>query len=87
MNGATTPTYDEINNAFIQLDVARHAKALQQFTPTAAAANPSSVLGNVCPIYKAVRPFLQAAAGLPFIPAPWKAGIAAFIAAMDLLCP
>jgi hypothetical protein len=83
----STPTYEEINNAFTQLDVAKHTAALKQFTTATAAASPANVLGSICPIYKAVRPFLQAAAALPFIPAPWKTGITAFITAMDLLCP
>jgi|HubBroStandDraft_2_1064218.scaffolds.fasta_scaffold2698500_1 hypothetical protein len=83
----STPTYEEINTAFMQLDVAKHGTTLKQFTPAMAAANPANVLGSVCPIYKAVRPFLQAAAALPFIPAAWRAGITAFITAMDLLCP
>jgi hypothetical protein len=83
----SAPTYEEINRAFEQLDVAKHGTAIKQLTPAAAAANPGNVLASVCPIYKAVRPFLQAAATLPFIPAAWKAGITAFISAMDLLCP
>jgi hypothetical protein len=83
----STPTYEEINAAFTRLDVAKHEATLKQITPSAAAANPASVLPNLCPAYKAVRPFLQAAAALPFIPPAWRAAISAFIATLDLLCP
>ena len=82
-----TPTFDEINAAFAKLDVAKHQAALSQFTATSAAASPASVVGQICPIYKAVRPFLVLASNFPFIPQSWRDGIKAFIAAVDLLCP
>jgi hypothetical protein len=79
-----TPTYEQIDAAFSRLNLEKHQAAIKQLGPAPA---PASVIGNLCPIYKAVRPFLQAAANLPFIPAAWRAGISAFIAALDLLCP
>ena len=83
----STPTYEQIDAAFSKLDLTKHQEALKKFTPAMASSSPGSVIGHICPIYKAVRPFLQAAASLPFIPQPWKTGITAFITAMDLLCP
>jgi hypothetical protein len=80
-----TPTFEEIDAAFAKFDAAKHQATLKQLT--ASGASPSSILGNICPIYKSVRPFLQAAANLPFIPQAWRTGIATFISAMDLLCP
>jgi hypothetical protein len=80
----TTPTYEQIDAAFSRLDLEKHQAAIKQL---GTAATPASVIGQICPIYKAVRPFLQAAANLPFIPAAWRAGISAFITALDLLCP
>jgi hypothetical protein len=79
-----TPTYEQIDAAFSRLDLEKHNASIRQL---GAAPAPASVIGQICPIYKAVRPFLQAAANLPFIPAAWRAGITAFITAMDLLCP
>jgi hypothetical protein len=79
-----TPTYEQIDAAFSRLDFEKHQAAIKQLGTAPAQA---SVIAQICPIYKAVRPFLQAAANLPFIPAAWKAAISAFIAAMDLLCP
>jgi hypothetical protein len=73
-----TPTFEEIDAAFAKFDAAKHQATLKQLT--ASGASPSSILGNICPIYKSVRPFLQAAQA-------WRIGIATFISAMDLLCP
>jgi len=82
-----TPTFEEIDAAFSKLDVAKHEAALQQFTAATVKTSPASVIGQVCPTYKAVRPFLVAASNLPFIPKKWRDGIKAFIAAVDVLCP
>jgi hypothetical protein len=82
-----TPTFEQIDAAFRGLDAAKQQAALKQLSAQATAPSASSVIGQICPIYKAVRPFLQAAANLPFIPQAWRSGITAFISAMDLLCP
>jgi hypothetical protein len=81
-----TPTFDQIDGAFRGLDAAKYQTAMKQLTAQGAV-QPTSVIGQVCPIYKAVRPFLQAVANLPLIPQAWRNGITAFISAMDLLCP
>jgi hypothetical protein len=81
MNGST---YEQINAAFSSFDMANHQNAIKQL---GAAPSPASVIGQICPIYKAVRPFLQAVANFPILPPVWRAGISAFISAMDLLCP
>jgi hypothetical protein len=83
----TIPTYEQIDAAFTGLNLEKHQTAMKQLTAPAVAPTPASVVGQICPVYKAVRPFLQAAASLPFIPQSWRAGISAFVAAMDLLCP
>jgi hypothetical protein len=82
-----TVTFEQIDAAFAKFDAGRHEAAMARITAAGGPAGGAAVIGEVCPIYKAVRPFLVAASNLPFIPAAWRNGIKAFIAAMDLLCP
>jgi hypothetical protein len=82
-----TPTYEEIDAAFASMDVARHKAGISSLTQQTMAATPPSVTGSICQDYKIVRPFLQAAANLPFLPPTWRTGISAFIEAMNLFCP
>ncbi len=42
---------------------------------------------DLCSSYKAVKPILGMVAVMPFFPAKWKAVVAAFIAALDVVCP
>jgi hypothetical protein len=79
-----TPTFEQIDAAFSGFDSSKHEAELERLGATA---SPAAILGGLCPIYKVVRPFLVAAAGLPFIPPAWKTGIKALISALDLLCP
>ena len=82
-----TPAFEQIDAAFRGFDIAKQQVALEHLAAQGPARSTSSVIGEICPIYKAVRPFLQAAAAFPFIPPLWRSGISAFITAMDLLCP
>jgi len=82
-----TPTYEQIDAAFRSFDATKHQATVQRLSTPGVVAGAAPVLGQICPIYKVVRPFLQAAAGFPILPPAWKAGISAFIGAMDLLCP
>lgn len=75
-------TLEDINAAFAKLDLGN-----QQAMLARAAANPASLIPQICPIYQAVKKVLELVASLPFIPAAVKAGILAFIAAMNLICP
>ena len=45
----------------------------------------TSRVERVLKIYKAVMPFLTALAGIPLIPPTWRAGLIAFLQALDLL--
>ena len=83
MPNNTTPTLEEVNAAFAKLDVGKHEAAIA----AANAATPAALLTQICPIYQAVKKVLQIVVSLPFLPAAVKAGISAFIVAMDLLCP
>ena len=80
-----SPTFEQIDAAFRSFDAAKHQANLKQAAAQGVPASAASL--PICPIYKAVRPFLQAAASLPFIPAAWRAAITAFISTLDLLCP
>jgi hypothetical protein len=62
-----TPTFEQIDAAFRGLDIPKQQAALKQLSAQGAGVSTSSVISQICPIYKAVRPFLQAAANLPFI--------------------
>ena len=42
---------------------------------------------QVCDLYKKVKPFLALILRIPFIPAPIKTAIQAFMSGLDLLCP
>jgi hypothetical protein len=78
-------THEEADLA-IKEAAAEHAVALVASGKGAGAASPSGPpAGKICPVYKAIRPVLQFIAG--FVPLAWKAGILAFIAVFDQLCP
>jgi hypothetical protein len=82
-----TVTFEQIDAAFEKMAHAQPEGTATQLTAETVRANPSAAISRICPLYKSVRPFLQASASLPFIPPSWRAGIRAFIAGMDLLCP
>lgn len=74
-------TFEQIDAAFDGLDKV-NVEALGGRGLTTAAAIP-----QVCPVYKAVRPFLVAVSNIPFIPQKWRNGIKTFIQVMDTICP
>jgi len=45
----------------------------------------TSRVARVVKIYQALMPFLTALAGIPLIPPTWRAGLVAFLQALDLL--
>lgn len=80
-----TYTFEEIDQLVKQADLDKLEKQAAQFK--AATASPADILGQICPIYKTIRPILIGITQIPFIPASWKKAIRAFIKAMDLVCP
>jgi hypothetical protein len=80
-----TYTFEEIDQLVKQADLDKLEKQSAQFK--AASASPADILGQICPIYKTIRPILIGITQIPFIPASWKKAIKAFIKAMDLVCP
>ena len=81
-----TITFEQIDAAMNKVDLAAHRRAVAGISAQAAA-NPALALPQLCPIYKAVRPFLVAASNLPFIPQKWRDVIKGFIDVVDVLCP
>jgi hypothetical protein len=80
-----TYTFEEIDQLVKQADLDKLEKQSAQFK--ASAASPADILGQICPIYKTIRPILIGITQIPFIPASWKKAIKAFIRTMDLICP
>jgi len=79
-------TFEEIDKLVQQADLAGLEKKAAQFKG-GAGAPAVDVLGQICPIYKTVRPILIGLTQIPFIPKNWKKAIKAFIQAMDKICP
>lgn len=80
-----TFTFEEIDQLVKQADLEHLDKQAAQFK--AAGASATDILGQICPIYKTIRPILVGITQIPFIPANWKKAIKAFIKTMDLVCP
>jgi hypothetical protein len=80
-------TFEDIDKLVQQADLAGLEKHAAQLKGVAGGATAVDVLGQICPIYKSVRPILVALSQTPFIPKNWKKVIKAFIQAMDKICP
>jgi hypothetical protein len=78
-------SFEEIDGLVRGLNVAETDKRLSSMA--AAQASPADVIGQICPIYRVIRPILQGILLLPFIPESWKQVIRTFIRLMDLVCP
>lgn len=78
-----TYSFEEIDGLVRGLDVSGMDAQVSRL----AAASPADVIGQICPIYRVVRPILQGILALPFIPDSWKQVIRTFIRLMDLVCP
>lgn len=59
----------------------------QFFTAADVKAKPVEVLDKVCGIYQKVRPFLELASDLFFVPKKWRDALDKYIALMDQICP
>lgn len=78
-----TYSFDEIDSMVRGLDLSGADAQASRL----AAASPADVIGQICPIYRVIRPILQGILALPFIPESWKQVIRTFIKLMDLVCP
>jgi hypothetical protein len=57
------------------------------FTAADVKVKPVEVLTKVCGIYQKVRPFLELASDLFFVPKKWRDALDNYIALMDQICP
>lgn len=78
-----TYSFDEIDSLVRGLDLSATDAQVSRM----AAASPADVIGQICPIYRVIRPILQGILALPFIPESWKQVIRTFIKLLDLVCP
>lgn len=76
-------SFEEIDRQIQGLDLVGMNERVAGMT----AASPADVIGQICPIYRVIRPILQGILSLPFIPEAWKQAIRTFIRLMDLVCP
>ena len=76
-------SFEEIDRQIKGLDLA----GMNERAAGMATASPADVIGQICPIYRAIRPILQGILLIPFIPETWKQAIRTFIRLMDLVCP
>lgn len=77
-------SFEEVDRQIQSLDLSGAEKGVS--AKGVAAASPANIIGQVCPIYRAIRPILQGLLSLP-IPTAWKNAIRTFIRLMDLVCP
>lgn len=63
------------------------AGGADHFTAADVKAKPAEVIGKVCSIYQKVRPFLELASDLFFVPKKWRAALDSYILLMDQICP
>jgi hypothetical protein len=75
------PTYEEIEKHLASVNLKDFQQGGKHF-PGAAAS-----IGDVCPVYKMVRPILLAVIAFPLIPTKIKDAIKAFMAVLDVICP
>lgn len=81
--------FDEINQGIQALDIDKYAPGGGQAL-TAQQAQQAQAAGfaeSVCPVYKAIRPILQALVNLPILPGSWRKALEVFVTLMDSLCP
>lgn len=78
----------KVEEHFDALDLSSmKAGGADHFTTADVKAKPLEVLGKVCSIYKKVRPFLELASDLFFVPKKWRDALDNYIALMDQICP
>lgn len=63
------------------------AGGVDHFTAADVKAKPQEVLGKVCSIYRKVRPFLELASDLFFVPKKWRTALDNYLILMDQICP
>jgi hypothetical protein len=81
-------TFEQIDALVAAIDLSGYQPGgKSHLTAASVRANPAAALPQICQIYKAVKPILQALANFPLIPPAWRAVITTFIGLMDTLCP
>ena len=59
----------------------------RRLSPAAIHADPAAAIGQICPIYKKVRPILELILRTPLLPKKWKDAIRTLMSILDSLCP
>jgi hypothetical protein len=80
-------TFEAIDQHIRKADLSAAETAVKRVSAAAVAASPADVIGQICPIYRTIRPILVVLSNLPFIPESWRRWIKLFIEVMDKLCP
>lgn len=80
-------TFDQLNKHADTLDTDGMVSEHSLMTTEGVALAPDEVMGKICGIYKKVRPFLELAANLFFLPKKWRTPILSFMLVLDGLCP
>ena len=81
-------TFEQIDAGMNRVNLADYQPGgKSHLTAEAVRANPAAALPQLCPIYKAVRPILQAIANFPLIPQKWRDVIKTLVGILDTLCP
>lgn len=80
-------TFETIDQHIQKADFAAAEAVASRVSAKAVAASPADVIGQICPIYRTVRPILVVLSNLPFIPESWRRWIKLFIQLMDSICP
>lgn len=81
-----TPTFESVDKIVGKANLAAHRPGgRHHFTARAAAIDPGSVIGKICPIWSVVKPILSIVK-LP-LPKKWKDAIDTFTSVLDTLCP
>lgn len=79
---------EQVEQHFDALDLKTMAPGgVNHFTAADVKSTPVEVLGKVCNIYQAIRPFLTLASNLFFVPKKWRTAINSYMALMDQVCP
>jgi hypothetical protein len=80
-------TFEQLNEHADTLEKDGMISENELIVPEGAKASPAEVMSKVCGIYQKVRPFLELAANLFFLPKKWRTPIQSFMLVLDGLCP
>ena len=81
---AEAVTFDEIDRGMRELDVLSY-EAAQSLAAGAAHLEIGLAVTRLAPVYRAVRPLLEALATTPLLPSKWKEVLRLFIATLDAI--